>query len=282
MTEFFTARDGARLAFRDQERREVKEGRPQGPVLLCLSGLTRDMADFDYMLPHLPPVRLIRMDYRGRGASEWTGADSYTVQQEADDALALLDHLGVEKAVVIGTSRGGMIAMYLAYMARDRVAGVLLNDVGPELAPTGLSRIFDYLGRNPVWKTHEQAANALPQVIEGFAGVPPSRWLEEVRHHYLQTDKGLRITYDPSLRDAFIDAMKDKPANLWPFFDALTGLPLALLRGANSDLLLPDTASKMRARRPDMLYAEVPDRAHIPFLDEPASVQVIRDFLNMS
>lgn len=282
MTEFFTARDGARLAFRDQERRCVKNGQAQGPVVLCLSGLTRDMADFDYMMPHLPPVRLIRMDYRGRGASDWTGADSYTVQQEADDALALLDHLGVEKAVVIGTSRGGMIAMYLAHVARHRVAGILLNDIGPELAPLGLSRIFDYLGRNPVWKTHEQAVTALPQVIEGFAGVPPSRWLQEVRHHYQQTDKGLRITYDPSLRDAFLTAMKDKPADLWPFFDALSGLPLALLRGANSDLLLPHTAEKMRELRPDMLFAEVPDRAHIPFLDEPSAVQVIHDFLRIT
>ena len=250
-------------------------------MVLCLSGLTRDMADFDYMLPHLPPVRLIRMDYRGRGASEWTGPDSYTVQQEADDALALLDHLGVEKAAVIGTSRGGMIAMYLAYLARHRISGVLLNDIGPDLSPQGLSRIFDYLGRNPVWKTHDQAAASLPQVIQGFAGVPPSRWLEEVRHHYQQTDAGLRITYDPALREAFITAMKDQPTDLWPYFEALSDLPLALLRGANSDLLLPHTVERMRNLRPDMLYAQVPDRAHIPFLDEAASIKVIHEFINV-
>ena len=86
MTEFFTTADGARLAYHDQGT---------GLPLLCLAGLTRTMADFDYLAPHLPPCRLIRMDYRGRGASDWTGADSYTVPQEAADALALMDHLGL-------------------------------------------------------------------------------------------------------------------------------------------------------------------------------------------
>lgn len=86
MTRTFTAPDGARLAYADEG-----EGLP----LLCLPGLTRTMGDFDYLRPHLPPLRLIRMDYRGRGASDWTGAATYTVPQEAQDALALLDHLGV-------------------------------------------------------------------------------------------------------------------------------------------------------------------------------------------
>lgn len=97
-TQFFTAPDGARLAFRDEGT---------GLPLLCLSGLTRTMDDFGYLRPHLPPCRLIRMDYRGRGASGFTGAPSYTVPQEGADALALLDHLGVERAAILGTSRGG-------------------------------------------------------------------------------------------------------------------------------------------------------------------------------
>jgi pimeloyl-ACP methyl ester carboxylesterase len=96
------AEDGARLAYRD-------EG--QGLPLLCLPGLTRSMADFDYLIPHLPPLRLIRMDYRGRGQSDWTGAATYTIEQEGRDALRLLDHLGVAKAAILGTSRGGLIGM---------------------------------------------------------------------------------------------------------------------------------------------------------------------------
>jgi pimeloyl-ACP methyl ester carboxylesterase len=265
----FTAPDGARLAFRDEG-----EGLP----LLCLAGLTRSMADFDYLAPHLPPLRLIRMDYRGRGASDWTGAASYTVQQEGKDALALLDHLGVERAAILGTSRGGLIGMVLGAVARPRLMGLCLNDVGPEIARDGLTRIFDYVGRNPAGKTHAGLAELLART-PGFAGVPMSRWLEEAQKHSVETPEGLRLTYDPALREAFLAAFDGPPVDLWPLFDALEGLPLALIRGANSDLLSPGTTARMRTRRPDMLYAEVPDRAHIPFLDEPEAVALIRAFL---
>ena len=111
MTQFFTTSDGTRLAYDDQGA---------GLPLLCLPGLTRTMADFDYLIPHLPPLRLIRMDYRGRGASQWTGAASYTVPQEGKDALELLDHLGVAKAAILGTSRGGLIGLLLAGGLRAR------------------------------------------------------------------------------------------------------------------------------------------------------------------
>ncbi len=270
MTRFFTAQDGARLAYDDQG-----EGLP----VLCLPGLTRTMGDFGYLLPHLPPVRVIRMDYRGRGQSAWTGAASYTVAVEARDALDLLDHLGVDQAAVIGTSRGGLIGMMLAAVARERVLGLLLNDVGPEIHRPGLERIFDYVGRNPAAKTHAALAAALPGVMPGFAGVPASRWLEEARLHYREGPEGLRITYDPALREAFLAAFEGPAVDVWPLFDACAGMPLALLRGANSDLLSVETAAEMRRRRPDMIFAQVPDRAHIPFLDERESVAVIAEFL---
>lgn len=143
MTQFFTTKDGAKLAYSDEGA---------GLPLLCLAGLTRTMADFNYLRPHLPPpqsgqLRLIRMDYRGRGASDWTG--HYTVLREAQDALELLDHLGVAQVAVLGTSRGGLIGMALAAMAKPRLLGLRLNDVGPVIERAGLERIFDYIGRNP-------------------------------------------------------------------------------------------------------------------------------------
>lgn len=265
----FPASDGARLAFRD-------EG--QGLALLCLPGLTRSMADFDYLIPHLPPVRLIRMDYRGRGESDWTGPATYTVEREGKDALALLDHLGVAKSTILGTSRGGLIGMVLGAVARDRVSGLILNDVGPEIGRDGLTRIFDYVGRNPAGRTHQDFAELLSRT-PGFDGVPMTRWLAEARKHALETPEGLRIPYDPALREAFLAAFDGPPVDLWPLFDALAGLPLALIRGANSDLLTAGTVAQMRARRPDMAVAEVPGRAHIPFLDEPEAVALIRAFL---
>jgi pimeloyl-ACP methyl ester carboxylesterase len=265
----FSAADGTSLAYRD-------EG--QGRALLCLPGLTRSMADFDYLMPHLPPLRVIRMDYRGRGASGWSGAATYTVAQEAQDALALMDHLGVDRAAILGSSRGGLIGMLLGATARDRVLGLCLNDVGPEIARKGLARISDYVGRNPAGRSHEVFAQIL-SLSSGFRDVPMSRWLDEARHLSVETPDGLRIPYDPALREAFLAAFDGPPIDLWPLFDALAGLPLALIRGANSDLLTPETVAKMRARRPDMLSVDVPGRAHIPFLDEPDSIALIQAFL---
>lgn len=268
--EFFIAADGTRLAYDD-----LGAGLP----LLCLSGLTRTMGDFEYLRPHLPALRLIRMDYRGRGASGHSGAASYTVAQEGADALALLDHLGLPQAAILGTSRGGLIGMYLASIAKPRVLGLCLNDVGPVIEKQGLTRIFDYLGTNPAAKTHAELAAKLPSLMAGFSHVPPSRWLQEAQLHYTHSAEGLRITYDPELRQAFLAAMGGTGHNLWPLFDACAGLPLALLRGENSDLLSLDTAAEMRRRRPDMLFASIPNRAHIPFLDENESVALIHAFL---
>jgi pimeloyl-ACP methyl ester carboxylesterase len=265
----FPAEDGARIAYRDEGA---------GLPLLCLAGLTRTMADFDDLAPHLPPLRLIRMDYRGRGASDRTGAASYTVEQESRDALGLLDHLGVGKAAILGTSRGGLIGMLLGAVARDRVLGLCLNDIGPEINRDGLVRIADYVGRNPAGRSHSDYAERLSR-SPGFEGVPMTRWLDEARRLSVETPEGLRLPYDPALREAFLKSLNAPPVDLWPLFDALSGLPLALIRGANSDLLTRSTVAEMQTRRPDMAFAEVPGRAHIPFLDEPEALALIRTFL---
>ena len=267
----FTAKDGARLAYRDQGA---------GLPVLCLAGLTRNSTDFDFLVPHLPDVRLIRPDYRGRGGSQWTGAETYTVPQEAQDAIALLDHLGIEKAAVIGTSRGGLIGMFLAATAKPRLLGLCLNDVGPVIDPLGLDKIKDYVGRNPAAKSIDQLVERMPQTLAGFANIPESRWRAFAEHLYLQTPKGLQIRYDADLRQSFLKAFEGPPVDLWPLFDACIGLPLALVRGANSDLLSSGTTEEMRRRRPDMHFTSVQDRAHVPFLDEPEALVVIHAWLD--
>lgn len=269
----FSTFDGLSLYYTD-------EG--QGLPLLCLPGLTRTGRDFDYLAPHLDQVRLIRPDYRGRGQSDWSDDPmSYSVPNEARDALLLLDHLGVDKAAILGTSRGGMIGMYLAKTIPERVLGLALNDIGPVLERKGLEKIFGHLGRKPTAKTYEDLANALPSYNPGFENVPHERWLTEAKRHYTQEPSGLKITYDPGLRESFLAAFEGPSPDLWPYFDACIGLPLALIRGANSDLLSLETAGEMRRRAPDMLYANVPDRAHIPFLDEPESISAIKTWLEL-
>ncbi|MEL7087211.1 MAG: alpha/beta hydrolase, partial [Planctomycetota bacterium] len=178
----FTAPDGADLAYTDPGT-----GRP----LLCLSGLTRNSSDFSYLAPHLPGIRMICLDYRGRGQSAWTGAASYTVPTEAQDALALMDHLGLDSVPILGTSRGGLIGMGLGAMAADRLTALCLNDIGPVIEKSGLDMIKDYVGRNPSAKTMDDAVAMMSTRMAGFEGVPESRWREEAEKHFLETPDGL-------------------------------------------------------------------------------------------
>lgn len=268
----FTVDDGARLAYRDEG-----EGLP----LLALAGLTRDGRDFDYLAPHLPPgIRLIRLDSRGRGQSQWTGADTYTVPRESLDAIALLDHLGLERAAILGSSRGGLIGMLLALTHRPRLLGLCLNDVGPVLEREGLLRIAAYVGRAPLAATLAEVARRLPVAMPGFEGVPATRWEEEAERHFVQRAGSIGLPYDPALADGFA-AVRDGPLpDAWPLYEACTGLPLALTRGAASDLLSLDTAIAMKARNPALRHVEVPGRAHIPFLDEPEALACITGWLD--
>lgn len=266
----FNAPDGARLFYTDEGH---------GIALLCLAGLTRDGRDFDYLAPHLPALRLIRMDYRGRGKSEWTGSATYSVPTEAADALALLDHLGIERAALLGTSRGGIIGMYLAATAPERLRGICLNDVGPVIEPAGIARIAQHIGRTPQARSHAAAAVAMQHALDEFENVPRERWFAEARRRFVQTDQGLELTYDPALRDAFLSDVAGGGGALWNLFDACAEVPMALIRGANSRLLSAATAEAMCLRRPDLVFGEVPDRGHVPFLDEAESLRVVHQFL---
>lgn len=269
----FTTSDGLSLAYTDEGA---------GTPVLCLAGLTRNHRDFDDLKDWIAEdVRLIRLDYRGRGASD--RADdfmTYAVPVEARDAVELLNHLNLPKAVIIGTSRGGLIAMLLAATVKDRLAGVVLNDIGPELSGNGLEKIMGYLGKNPSYQTYEEAADKLPEFYaKDFPDVERNRWLACARRWWDETAEGLKINYDPKLRDAVLATSAQPASDLWPLFDALNGIPLALVRGANSDLLSSETVNKMRDRRPDMTFADVPDRGHVPFLDEPEAIAGIRTLL---
>jgi len=267
----FTTSDDLSLAY-------VDEG--EGPAVLCLAGLTRTHHDFDEMAAVLSGCRLICPDYRGRGQSDWDPDPmKYSVPVEGRDAIELLDHLGVAKAAVIGTSRGGAIAMVLAATVKERLTGVLLNDVGPVLDREDLGRIVDYVGTNPPYNNYDDALARYPRECEGFANVPSERWRVEVERLWQDSGNGLTNRYDPALRQSVEAVFNGPDIDLWPFFDAFEGLPLALLRGENSKLLTAETATEMQRRRPDMLFAEVPDRAHIPFLDEPESLNIINTFI---
>jgi len=269
----FTTSDGLSLAFDDEGT---------GIPVLCLAGLTRTRHDFEELGGWLTGCRLIRMDYRGRGDSDWAKDPAeYAPPIEARDAVELLDHLGLDRAAIIGTSRGGLIAMTLAALVKDRLTGVLLNDVGPVLELAAIQVIRNYVGKNPAYRSYDEAVQHYPATLVGFANVPEARWQTEVRRLWTETPNGLVIRYDPAL-SVGVSAAADAPLpDLWPLFDMMDGLPLALLRGANSPLLSVETAAEMCRRRPDMLFSEVADRGHVPMLDEVESRDIITRWLGM-
>ena len=276
-TEYFVNRDGLKLAYRDDGLRE-------GPVLLCLAGLTRNLADFDYVARDFADrARILRLDTRGRGQSDWDPDYlNYNLIRESRDALDLLDHLDIPKAAVLGTSRGGLIAMALAGGSKARLSGVCLNDIGPEIEAEGLAYIGQYLGNRPKAKSYEEVAEGLAvTAAQKFPGVPLERWHLHARRIFCEAPDGLDLRYDALLRKSILEqSATDAIQDLWLLFKALDGLPLALIRGENSDILSRKTAEEMQHRRPDMIFAEVPARGHVPFLDEPEAQAAIGAFID--
>jgi pimeloyl-ACP methyl ester carboxylesterase len=275
----FTTSDGLSLAYRDEGN---------GPPLLCLPGLTRNSADFDPVAERFGAgLRLIRLDPRGRGASDYDpDPANYNVGVEARDALELMDHLGLARVPVLGTSRGGLQAMVIAAAAPQRLAGVMFNDVGPVLEQGGIDHILGHLGRVPPHADFDAAASALEASSrDQFPGVSVAAWrAHAARIWHELPGGGLALRYDPRLRDGFeagLQALEPGAPlpDMWPLFDALPMVPLALLRGANSGLISPATAEAMAARRPDLVVTVVADRGHVPFLDEPEAVDAIAAFL---
>jgi pimeloyl-ACP methyl ester carboxylesterase len=275
----FRSPDGLELYARDYGPRE-----PVATPVLCLSGLTRNSRDAQPVAEQIASDRrVIAPDYRGRGRSDYaTDWSTYTVEVELADAIALLDSLGIARVVLIGTSRGGLIAMLMAALHRDRLAGVLLNDIGPVLEPAGLQRIRRYLGRPLRVTTWRGAVAGLKRNNPGFQSLSEAEWLAFARRLY--RDEGGRpvLDYDRNLRRSFPAAARIAAGAvppMWELMAPLEGLPVAALRGKHSDLLSPDTHARMAEVVPGLDAATVADRGHAPFLDEPESRAAIARLL---
>lgn len=289
---FFNTSDGHKLYYSDSAEgtgedtgKDTGKDTGQSQPLLCLAGLTRCSRDFSFLKPHVAQYRMITMDYRGRGESDHDpDFMNYNILREAKDVLELLDHLSVEKATVLGTSRGGLVAMALAAQHPERMSGAILNDIGPVVGAAGIARIMAYVGKQPVSRTLDEAAQALKTAMEPhFPGVPLSRWREQAAIQYHQAEGRLELRYDPTLHKALLDQAATgamPPVEL--FFRALNNFPLGVIRGANSDILPHDTLEQMIKDHPGMLWAEIPDRGHAPFLDEPESLKVIHAIMDQT
>lgn len=273
-THRFTTQDGVRL--------HAAEHAPDAPGLpiVALPGLTRNSKDFAPLADCLPGQRIIALDLRGRGQSGWASdAQSYRAPQEAADTLALLAQLGVKRAIFLGTSRGGIVSLIIHAMARELMAGLILNDIGPRLEPEGLLRIRAYVGPTRPLASWQEAAVALQHTSPGLEGLDAAQWLAFAQRIFRATPDGILPDYDPALASTFPAAEEIRAGlpEMWEAYAALgPRLPLAVLRGENSDLLSRETVARMQAITPQLHAAEIARRAHVPFLDEPESLAAIR------
>lgn len=256
-----------------------------GGTLMLMHGLTRNSADFEPLIKHLAPhYRLIVPDQRGRGLSDYdSDPANYRPDVYAADMFALLDGLGIARAGLVGTSMGGLIAMVMAATRPDRVVGIVLNDVGPQIEAAGLARIQGYVGPMQDAESWDEAAARCAAVnAVALPDFGPQDWLTFARRTCRQTPEGtIRFAYDPAIATSTQGAQPATlPPDLWPLWDALAAMPVLVLRGGHSDLLAAATVSEMGRRHSGPFTSvEVPDRGHAPILDEPAALVALEAFL---
>ncbi|WP_037487998.1 alpha/beta fold hydrolase [Sphingomonas phyllosphaerae] len=274
---YWWSSDGLRLHARDYR------GADDAPPVLCLPGLTRNARDFADVARSIAPVRrVIAVEFRGRGESGYAKDPmSYVPLTYAQDVVALLDDQKIDRFVTIGTSLGGIVTMLLAGLAPGRLAGAVLNDVGPEIEPAGLARIRGYVGKPSTWPTWMHAARG---VQEGNAGAYPDwgieQWLAMAKRLYRVNSAGrIVLDYDMKIAEPFRLPGNEAGPDMWRALAALAGVPVLVVRGALSDILSARTAERMVATLPDATLVTVPEIGHAPMLDEPAVQPALRHWL---
>lgn len=278
---YFTARDGLRL----YARHYPAPGSALRPVL-CLAGLTRNSRDFHHLAsvlsnPDQPAPRAVyALDYRGRGRSasdpDWR---NYQVINELLDVLDFMTIEGLSDTAIVGTSRGGILAMVMAAVRPGNIGAVVLNDIGPVIEREGLLRIVSYVGRIPLPATWSEAGELIRSMAHRhFPAVPDHMWEEIARQQYNDEAGRPAHGYDQELNRTA--SILDGPLpELWPQFRALARVPVLLLRGEHSDILSVATAERMQREHPDLTMLTVPGQGHAPLLRDARSIRAVMAFL---
>jgi pimeloyl-ACP methyl ester carboxylesterase len=254
-----------------------------GLPVVCLPGLTRTVADFESLAPGLAsPRRVIAIDSRGRGQSDYDpNPENYNLAVELADLVSVLAALAVSPAVFLGSSRGGILTMLLAAADPTAVAGAILHDIGPVVEPEGIARIKDYVGKLPTPRSLEEGSEILRHSFAAqFPNLTSAQWLAAA-HRTWRTENGqLQLTYDPKLASALADIDVNRPMPpLWKEFDALSHVPVLVIRGANSDILSTETVAAMRARHPNIETVEIAGQGHVPPLEGEHLLGLIVEFV---
>jgi pimeloyl-ACP methyl ester carboxylesterase len=266
---FIRARDGLKL-----------HSRAYGPLaspalpIICLPGFARTAADFHELALALAqdeaaPRRVLALDYRGRGRSDYDKDwKNYDIRVELDDMMQVLTAAGIESAVFVGTSRGGLLTMALGAARPALIRGVVLNDVGPVIDARGLLRIRGYVGKMPLPRSYAEGAEILKRLADQqFSIFGEAEWETMARRTWTQRDGKLVTDYDPNLMKVLEELDLEAPLPvLWNYFAALAHVPMLAIRGANSDLLAAQTLTEMAQRHPDCQIYEAPGQGHAPLL----------------
>jgi pimeloyl-ACP methyl ester carboxylesterase len=273
---YWYSAEGLRLHYRDYA------GPRDKPPILCIPGLTRNARDFEPVAERYAGTwRVICVELRGRGESAPDpDPGRYKPQYYVADILKLLDQEGIADAIFFGTSLGGICTMLLASTDADRIAGAMLNDIGPEIDQAGIDRIAGYVGREAKFDSWEQAISLLTERNrEVFPKWGPGEWERFTRRIMFEAPDGIRFQYDMRISENFRAATEGPQGANWHLFESLAGRPVLILRGALSDLLSADIADQMVERLDkDAELVVVPDVGHTPNLEEP-EVQAAMDRL---
>jgi pimeloyl-ACP methyl ester carboxylesterase len=274
----WTSLDGLELHYRDYPGRAGQD-KGERPPVLCLHGLTRNARDFAELAERLTGEwRVIVPEMRGRGDSEYArDAESYNPVQYVADLAVLLEQLGIERFVSIGTSMGGLMTMLLAMRTPERLAGVVLNDIGTALEREGLERILSYAGQGRSFPTWVHAARALEQSQQvAHPGFELADWIAMAKRVMTLTSNGRVVfDYDMKIAETFSKVDFDSQPDLMPAIDAMASLPVLILRGEVSDLFSQATCDAMMARLANAEAVVVPGVGHAPLLTEPEAAAAI-------
>ncbi len=277
---YYRVSDGLELYARDYNHANSDQ------TLLCLHGLSRNSADFEPLCSLLSEhYRMIVVDQRGRGLSQWdSNPERYQLPTYVGDMWSLLDHLELDRVTVIGTSMGGLMGMVMAAEKPECIRGLVINDVGPEVAPEGLARIMSYVGKaRPIynWADAIEQTQAINQVC--FPSFTPQQWQSMAERLYRENSEGVPVpSYDPKISQPIAsDEAAAVPPDLWPLFEQLK-VPMLAIRGELSDLLSAECFSRMQEVQPGMTLTSVEGVGHAPVLDEPQASAAIRRFLSLN
>jgi pimeloyl-ACP methyl ester carboxylesterase len=281
---FARSSDGLRLHYFEYGRRFD----PVTPVV-CLPGLTRNAEDFDRLArvlaaaPNGGTRRVLSLDYRGRGRSDWGDPTRYTLQFEQEDILAVLAAAEVASAIFIGTSRGGLHIIGLSAQHGASLRGAVLNDIGPKIEMSGLLRIRGYIGVQPDLLTWQDAVAQLRQgPLRYFTNVSDADFETYARQTFSDENGTLKLRYDLELKhalDGLDPAKPPDPAPAWVQFDAMKNIPMLGIRGENSDILSAETFAQMAARHPAFTSLTVKGQGHAPLLLDEPTIAAITEFV---